>query len=302
MKNIIIVLLIFLTSTGSSCLKNAFAKRELKTTSDNILYSIVCLFAAAIVLAVSGGMQPVSSETLLLSIVFGVLVATEQIVGNEAYRHGSMSLTNLMADGGLILTIAFACIVWKETLTPLRAVGVLLMLLAMVLIVDPKAAAGEKSSEKQTARRVNWIWILLSLLLFVLCGTLGIIQKMLAVSGHSDEISGFLFYNFIIATAVTVLYLLYNVKVRHEPVTVKFFGNRGKLFLSSVFSGLCNSLLHITTMLAVGALPATVAFPIIDGGKLFLVTVMDVFLFKQKLTRTQIAGLVLAIAAIAILA
>ena len=139
MKNFIVVLLVFITATGCSCLKNAFAKRELKTTSDNILYSIVVLFVSAIVLAVFGGMQPVSSDTLRLSIVFGVLVAAEQIVGNEAFRHGSMSLTDLMANGGLILTIAFACLVWKETLTPLRAAGILLMLLAMVLIVNPKA-------------------------------------------------------------------------------------------------------------------------------------------------------------------
>lgn len=372
MKNFIVVLLVFITATGCSCLKNAFAKRELKTTSDNILYSIVVLLVSAIVLAVFGGMQPVSSDTLRLSIVFGVLVAAEQIVGNEAFRHGSMSLTDLMANGGLILTIAFACIVWKETLTPLRAAGILLMLLAMVLIVNPKAeiksktdtrskasaaskagiasgvdttsSAGAASNvdttssvgaasnvdtttsidaasnidttsnadtasntdasapAKASARRVNWLWVVLSLLLFTLCGTLGIIQKMLALSGHSDEIYGFLFYNFIVATAVTVLYLIYNVKIRREPVTVKLFGNRDKLLLSSFFSGLCNSLLHITTMLAVEALPATVAFPIVDGGKLFFITIMDVLLFRQKLTRTQITGLVLATAAIVILA
>lgn len=293
MKNIFIVLLVFITSTGCSCLKNAFAKHELKTTSDNILYSVVVLFVSAIVLAFFGGIMPVSRQTFWLSVIFGILVAAEQIVGNEAFRHGSMSLTDLMANGGLILTIAFACIVWKESLTLTRSIGILMMLTAMSLIVNPKAEAG---------RKVSLLWVVLSLLLFVLCGTLGIIQKMLALSGHSDEIYGFLFYNFIVATLLTLPYLFIHMKLRRDPVTVKLFGSRGKLFWSSLCSGLCNSLLHITTMLAVEALPATVAFPIVDGGKLFFITLMDVALFKQKLSRLQIAGLLLAIAAIAILA
>ena len=291
MKNFLTVALVFVTATGCSCFKNAFAKSHLKTVSDNVLYSIVVMAVSALVLAFFGGIRPVSPMTMALSVVFGILVAAEQIVGNEALKRGPMSLTNLVADGGLILTVIFACTVCGEKLTAIRAVGIVLMLLSMGLICNPKAD-----------KKVTTVWVALAAALFVLCGVLGIIQKMLAMSGHSDEIYGFLFYNFLVGVAVTAVYLLFLVKVQRTPVTVDLSDLGNHVTGSALLSGLCNAGLHISTMLAVDALPATVAFPIVDGGKLFFLTLADVLFFHQKLTRIQRLGIVLAGVAIVILA
>ena len=291
MKNFLTVAMVFLTATGCSCFKNAFAKRSLATVSDNVLFSIVVMAVSAVVLACFGGIRPVSPVTMALSVVFGILVAAEQIVGNEALKRGPMSLTNLVADGGLILTVIFACTVCGEKLTVMRGAGIALMLLSMGLICNPKAD-----------KKITAVWVALAAALFVLCGVLGIIQKMLAMSGHSDEIYGFLFYNFLVGVAVTAAYLLFLVKARHVPVTVDLPDLGNHVFGSALLSGLCNAGLHISTMFAVDALPATVAFPIVDGGKLFFLTLADVIFFHQKLSRMQVLGIVLAGIAIVILA
>jgi len=65
--------------------------------------------------------------------------------------------------------------------------------------------------------------------------------------------------------------------------------------------GMIGAVIGLLFLRAMAFIPTSVLSPINNGGRLILITIMDVLLFKQKLTVPQYAGLASGITAIILL-
>lgn len=287
MKTAVVILFASaLCDVGICILRNLFAKNSLENTSDNTLNSILVTAAALPVLFILSKCQKPDGATLSLAFLFGLLIAFEQFIANEAFKNGSFALSSFMAQAGMLIAVIDACLVWGERLTSKSTVGILLMLLAMAFMMN---VGKDKTSFR---------WFIFALLWMFACGYLAVVQKIFAERLDSADMYVFLFYSFLFSVAFLLLVLFINVKLLKVPLSVKL---TGKIAGQSVLTGVLYMGLHIYALIGVGSLPASYFFPVCNGLKLAAEVVTGALLFKEKLTKKQMMGLVIGLVALLLL-
>lgn len=302
----LILFLVVGLDLSMSCIRNRFAKGRIRTTADNIVYSLILTLTGILVPLVAGKWQiAVRKEVLVLAILFGLTIAFEQYVANESYRRGPMSLSSFMAQSGMLVTVAAACIFWGEKLTGRQCVGIVLMLGAMALMMfGPKTEDEKKGSI---------IWFLYAFAWLLACGTLGVLQKVFTENGSSEEYCGFLFFSFLASSVFLAVYLLLTLKnnkntpqIENDQINTKQDAGitvqlKGPVGIAAAVSGLLYAGLHLSALIGVGNMNATYFFPVSNGLKLIMAVIAGAVLFHEKLIRTQYLGIGLGLVAILLL-
>ena len=268
--------------------KNACIKGELKTKGDNAMFNMLACLIGVVPLIFTGGLNPISGFTFGLSVAYGFLITCTAIVYMEAYRNGPLGLTTLIASSGMFIPTLFGVLVWKETMTLWQILGLALVFVSMVLILNPK---------KNT--RITGLWIVLALCCCLINGSTSVCQQLLAHSVYAAEDQGFLFYGFLFST----LMLLACMGVFHwsgkERITTTLFGKVGVISLTVGTAGIIS---HIINMYLVTKVPGSILYPVMSGGSIILVALSDAVFFRERMTRRQLAGFAVGLAAILLLA
>lgn len=281
--------------TVSSCVlgnsvKNIFAKKDLKNQSDNLIYNLIGNAVCILIMALFGGAKAVHGTTVLLAVVFGLANLLSGLTFITALKLGPMSLSSLLIlSGSMICSTVVNTIVFQEgTPSGIQLAGIVLILISMVL-----------ASNTKVETNITPLWILIVLLAALTNGSLGIIQKIQTASDYPEEQMQFLFWTFIFSTLFNLIWLLLNTKAKKEPVTVEI--NR-KFMGSAVLGGATMATQHIINLKLVSELPSAVFFPICSGSRILLTGLVDVVIFKTKLSGRQIASFLLGFTAIMMLA
>ena len=137
------------------------------------------IFVFLLLALFSGG---VSTYTVILGIIFGVVTAFSAVFSLQAYKKGPASYTNLLIMSSMILPALSGAVLFNEALSVTKIIGIVLMLIAITLSVlnkneDKKASLG---------------WLTLSLSAALCVGVVGILQKVHQSSPAKDELMWFL--------------------------------------------------------------------------------------------------------------
>lgn len=283
------------SGTLLSVIQTFISKGRVKSISDNLLYQMFIYVTCALIMAAAGGFSRYSTYTLCLGIISGLLIVAETACTLEAFRCGSMALTNLFVMAAMIVPIIPAKILWGETNTPEQIAGTVLTLCSMVLILNlgTELRAG-KAMGTDHSFGISRRWLLFAFSAFLSAGLQGVVQKYLTVSDSSSELMSFLFVGFTTASVFTAFLLVFSVRRRNEPVDLEL---RPGLILAMLLSGLLMGALHLTFMRSLECLPITLAFAGSCGARLILLTVADMLLFHQKLSKEQLCGIFIGMVA-----
>lgn len=275
-------------------IKNRFAKDNLKTGSDNTLYNLIVSIICAVIMALGALIVPsagspfrVSGYTLLLAVCFSVLTAGAQLSSTVAFRHGPMALTTLITLCGMLVSTTFGTVVWHETVTVWQITGIVLMLISLVLVLNPKLN-----------RQVTVTWVILSLVAMLFNGSLGVMQKIHGMSDFADEKMGFLFYTFVF-TSVLMAGMLLVDRCRGKHCTIRVGGRIG---LSAVAVGITTALQNIINLFLVAVMQSAVFFPICNGTRILLLGLIGSLLFHEKMSKKQTFGFFLGLISVMLVA
>ena len=261
---------------------NSTAFNAVKATSALILFFIIAVFDFSFHL-----------PTLLFGLGYGLCLCASMYAGYRALCLGPMALTSMLVSFSLILPLLWGLTVGEETLSPVRSVALVLLLLAIVFVnldkLLPKRAQKEETAEK----RPYGLWLFLVALTFLANGVCSILQKMHGTrfpEGHSDEFMLFamLSCSVIFSTAILLQKRKAQIKMEH------------KLWLG-VLSGATNGLAGFFTLILAGLENATVLFPVISAGTLLGALLCGRFVFKEKLRCHHYASLLFGMLAVVLL-
>lgn len=295
MKNVLLLAVLVCDGVLLSVVQNSLVKKYIHNQSDNFLYIAAVYLTGSLVIFAAGGRFQCSDYTRILGVITGVLIIAETLFSTNALRYGPMSLTNLLSMSSMVIPMLPAGILWNEWMTPLQITAAVLMLLSMALIMN---LFRKKDRAEDRSTKVDPRWVVFALLCFLAGGLMGFPQKYQTMSVWSGEIMSYLLYAFLTAVLLSVPCFLFTYKGKKEPVTLRM---SGKLTAGILGCGVMMALLHILTMKALDAIDLSVVFPVCNGGRLIIVTLVDVFLFRQKLSKQQVLGIVVGIAAILML-
>jgi len=269
-------------------LKNKVAKNDLKNRSDNLVFNLFGNVFCVVIMAALGGIGKTAPLIILLAALFGLANLLASLIFTNALKYGPLSMTSLIVlSGSMITSTTVNTICFTKVMpTVLQFIGVVLILISMVL------ASNAKKDKNITAR-----WLPITIIAALFNGSLGIIQGIQSSSAYADQSRQFLFWTFLFSTLINLFYLQINKK--REPVTLKV--NKSFVIIALIV-GATMATQHVINLKLVSELDAVVFFPICSGSRILLTMVVDLILFRPKLSGRQVVSFILGFIAIMMLA
>ncbi|MCC6252595.1 MAG: EamA/RhaT family transporter [Bacteroidia bacterium] len=209
----------------------------------------------------------------ITTIVWGVSVAT---------------VANKMS---IVIPVSLAVYLFNESLSFIQILGILLAMISVVLVSKKRDDAAIKIDKK-------WYYFL-PVILFIGCGAIdaliGYLQKIFVGTDYSNEFilsTAFMFA--AISGGVVFAFLLILKKIKWHT----------KSIITGILLGIPNffSMYFIMKSLESNVLNASTFFPVNNMSIVVVATVVSVWAYKEKLSRLNIAGVILSIAAIVLIA
>ena len=267
-----------------SILFKLFACREIDS-----LQAIAFNYLTATLLGVGMSLGSLGGGVVLdgvewgLSVVMGAMFMIAFVLMARSTARVGVSVTTVAARVALIIPVVLSYLLIPGQIEP-RWVAVVVILLALVMVIwQPKSGGLEIKSGGLGG-------LVLPIAVFVLFGTnnfcLKWAQSRMTEVGAPEQLSAAIF---LFAALFAGGYYLVTTKQRRFS---------WQAMVGGVALGVANFFTTYFMILGLAELPSAVFFPIYHVGIVALVTTLGVWLFGERLSKVQIAGLVVAAAGI----
>jgi len=265
-----------------STARNLFSKNlsdiRFGTRSFFLCQSVLFLCGAvALVLFGKISFGVVAYQTLIYAAVYAILLIFAQWFYTAALAKGNTALCSTVYSLGFILPTLSGAILWAEAFSFLDLLGIMCAISAVIV-------SGLKSQAKEKATK-SYYFIPLVIAMLA-SGGLGIVQKLQQKSAYAEQKSIFLLIAFTLAAVISFIFSLFAKKQGDPPFRPR------KLAVAScvgLFFGCCNL---INTSLA-GLLDSAIFFPTLNIGVILLSMICGVIFFKEKISKKELAVLIL---------
>lgn len=254
------------------------------------LFSNIIMFTVSFIVVTAMGFHSLNGYQgvpLLLAILYGVCTVGGQIALMQAVTIGPVSISSLFYSCGFLLPTIFGTIYYKENFHFLQGIGIGLTLLAFLLSIEKE----EKG--------FDFKWLGAAILGLIFSGAVGIIQKLFVKEYPHVALDSFLSasFAFMIVFSVAAFLVLYLKDKKKDGFQQKLAIKKKNIIFLCVLGlviGLANKLNTYLT----GILPSAVSFPVINGGTIFITSIVSMLLFKEKLSLKQKIAIIIGIVAI----
>ncbi len=240
-----------------------------------------------VLLAANGFALSLTPMTVFWGILYGTVQVLFMFYKAQAMKNGPVSITTLIGNCSLILSTTVGVVVWKESVSIMQLLGILLLLAAFILCTYKKPDKTGQTSKK---------WLVYCLLFFSFAAGVGIIfkafSKVSAGTGAGDM---------MIVAAATML-VFSGIKIWISRLTPKDQQKPPKETKSiwglAVICGLLSCGYNRLNISLAGLFDSVIFYPCFNGGVILLSTVLSVIFLRERLTIRQVIGLALGIGAV----
>ena len=256
-------------------------------------YAVGALFCVTQVAAASGGAVDIAgfAGTLpfFLAAFIGVFYVTGFIIRDYSTRKCGVALTTVSARSALAVPVVLSWLFLADKAPFWPAIALVLVSLAM--IAWPQ---GGISSQAKEGRSLDRLTILAEL--FIIYGfcdfSLKFVQHLVRASVPPALVTLVVFLS---AFVLSLVYCLVKGVFKEHSFT-------WRELLAGSLIGVANSACTVMVLRALGQMPATVFYPLYNVSVVLVCTLAGILFFKERPSGLQIAGMVLALAAISLLA
>lgn len=282
--NFLVILILCILATAKVTLQGFFAKTNIKTVTDAILFNgLIFIFASLFFLK---NIWNFRISVVLFGIIFGAFTIIFQLCYIKAMSCGNVSLTVLIVNLSMVIPLTVSLIFYNEQLNILRLCGIILTFIVLILNVNKKE------------RSLNFKkWFPLCLLASFTNGCLAICQQVFGKTQWKNETQCFVSWSYITAAAFSIL--LYSFfKAKGNKITFKI---KPSVILYGLCMGAVLGLFQVINTKAISTIDSTLLFPTYNGGTLILSNVSSITFLKEKLKNNQKISILVGIIAIILL-
>lgn len=280
---------VFLFTIQTICFKE-FNRSFMKNLSSyfifNFMYFTIVVIIFWIARANAEGFDP---STIMLGVVFGILFVCTILLYMKAMETGPLSYTALAFSFGLLVPIIFGVSFWSEKISIVQSGGLILLFTAFYL--------GSKTSRDEKQRK-NLRWVLLCVVALIGNGGLMTITKFHQILLPGRQIKEFLILSFGTASLLSLILFLWRYFVKNEKVV--HLKNLNFLFIA-LGAGITTAFGNQLMLYLAGKVPGVILFPTVNGSIVFFSSIFSIFLYREKLTRNGVLGLVSGVTALVLL-
>ena len=207
------------------------------------------------------------------AFLFGVLFVLTISMLVLTMSRGPLGLSSLIVDMNVIITVLFGAVVWRERISLVQGLGLVILLGVIVALAIP--------DQKEAARK-HRLWLITALSTLLLNGILNIEQTAAFKVCPDLSSADFTFWSMAIGAGICiVLAIVLKVFTRarfdpEEPLR--------KLPLLAAGLGVGTAVAYYFHNEALVLLPSLIVFPVVIGLNNGLLMLFSVIFFKEKLS------------------
>ncbi len=263
------------------------AKCGIKKTDSDIATAVrtfvVLIFAWLMVLITGtiGTITDIGAKTLIFLILSGIATGASWLCYFKALQIGDVNKVVPIDKTSTVLTIVLAFIIFQEPISPWKLVGIIGISVGTYLMIQKKEGKAA-SDEKVTGKR--WFWYA------VFAAVFASLTSILGKIGISDIDSN-------LGTAIRTIVVLFMawivVFVQGKQTQVKSLDKKELAFI--ILSGFATGGSWLCYYRALQTGPASIVVPI-DKLSIVVAVIFSYFVFKEKLNKKSLLGLLLIVA------
>ena len=251
---------------------DAYQKSNGKTNRAVLFFTSFFALVGAFLFACLTGFQiGFSWYTALYAAIAAIIQISLQFFGIKALSRGRVEVYSLFnVAGGMSVAYFFGITYFNEPIKALHIIGVVLILLALLVPII---------SDKQEHKKSDWLFYLLCVLVFFANGFFGVINKIHIVSNEGLSIKEYLFYVYAFIFILSFIPLFFSFLMKDKK-TKTLFSTKG--FIFAIAYGLLNSVGMFLQYNFADQIPATVLFPLSNGGCIIFSLIIGCLFYRKK--------------------
>ena len=246
-----------------------------------LLFSLIGMFLFACLRGFNIGFSP---YTLLYSGIAAILQLVLQFAGMIALSRGRVEVYTLFnVSGSMSVAYIFGITFFQEQIKVAHIVGLLLIIFCLIIPM---------LFDKKETRRFDFIFYVLCFVVFLSNGFFGVTNKIHIVSSQGLSIDEYMFYLYLwigvissIALSISLFKKDNGFKEMIKPYPILF----GLLY------GLLNSAGMAMQYAFADKIPASILFPLSNGGCIFFGLVIGCIAYKKKPKLQDIIQMIVSI-------
>lgn len=282
MLNILYVLIIILGLAVQNIVKKPYTE---KTDGRGVYFFTACVsFFAMLFFAVTSGKPSFNVAFLPYSLMFALFYCMATVFNVLAVANGSLSLTSLLISYSLMLPTFFGLIFLDDPVGIGFIPGIALLVISLLFI---NGKSGEKCG-------ITLKWVIQVVIALASNGMCSVVQKLQQIRFNGEYKNEFMIAALLAVTVVMAVAVL--LKERSE---IRLYIKAGRLW--GMLCGIMNGVVNLFVMLASATMSMSLLFPLISAGGIITTFFASRFLYKERLTKLQLAGLITGVAAVVFL-
>ncbi len=225
-----------------------------------------------------------SKSWFWLSLAFGVLLIAGFNLFGQSTRRAGMTITAMAGRLSLVIPVSLGLIFFGEAVYSLKIAGIALALLSFYLIL-------RKEEKGRSPMRL----MIYPILLFLVGGSGDSLMKTAQYFYLAGDTAHFLTFAFSISFILSIFQVLFQKKPG------KGFTD-WQTIAGGILLGILNWYSTLFMLRGIGTFDISMFLPVVNVSIVALSALAGTFLFHEKLSRINLAGLVLAVLAIVFLA
>lgn len=226
----------------------------------------------------------VHPATYLCGLAAGFLFVLSLVCMQTSISRNGAILSSAFSKLGLLVPLALSLLLFHERPLLLQLLGLI------IVLVSIRFFSGGHSVDEPAAD----FSLLLLLAVLLTNGMSDSMAKIYSIYGLLNEEPVYFFILFLIASLVTLLLLVYETKTSGKKIALRDFA-------AGILVGIPNYFSSVLLLKALNGIPAFIVYPVFSSGTILIVTLISSLFFHEKLSRRQLAGLVLVLISIVFL-
>lgn len=276
------MILVIAAALSITCLSLIMRYSTIKTETlwGVILGNYITAAGIMALLVISNGKVEVSAFTLGLGAITGLTYSAGMYLNLTLMGKRGAAITSSMIQLAVLIPIGVSVFLFGETIASTQLLGIILAVASLPLLAA-------KPMEKLELDREIIPMIIVTI---IVVGFSQLSSKILVQSGLEAQ-NNYFFLAIFSSAALLVSPLAW--KNREE------INSRDGLFGMGV--GVFNVAANRFLLIALTTLPGAIVFPVSSAGSLLMVTVSAIILFNEKVSRVNLAGILLTLAAVVLI-
>ena len=274
---------------------NKQSSNEVGNARTLVLYSTYRMAISAalglILLLAAGNGFRLGGETVLIATFSGVMLFLSGACSIFSMKSGTVSLDSMFGTAGMLIPMLAGIFLFDQPVRPLQWAAVVLFFVAAWLLVR---------SSKRTYANFSFKTALLLAGSLLSNGCTMLAQQLFTQLVPDGDVSAFSFLSFgvlaLLGGAATLL-MLAKGRVSGTAKPADFRLSR-KLLLCGLVLAVAVFIINQLATLSTALVSPVVLFAFINGGGTVIATVVAALLYREKLTPTSVAGVLLGIASL----